>query len=280
MIGAAQDWLEARVPFDDAARQQSLPLLDRAAQALLAADPTGRTPLTVVDLGAGTGKSAAWFRRHLSPRLPGRSINWLLVDAHEPSLEIATQHLTDADTVVTPLSDLPAALDNHLPERPAPGTLMLTCSAVLDVLTQDDVEAILTTLTTHHGVGLFLLSITADWHLEPADPRDPELAQAFADHQRRDGKLGAEGGEAMLRTARERGIHTTHGNSAWQLNAPRDTEFTRRFLTERVAAAVEASPELEVEARDWLETRNRQAADHLNVTVDHCDVLVDARRDH
>lgn len=278
MIGAAQDWLEARVPFDDAARQQSLPLLDRAAQALLDADPTGRTPLTVVDLGAGTGKSAAWFRQHLTPRLPGRSIHWLLVDAHEPSLEIATQHLADADTIVTRLSELPTALAHHLPEHPAPGTLLLTCSAVLDVLTQGDVEAILTTLTTYQGVGLFLLSITADWHLEPAHPRDPELAEAFADHQRRDGKLGAEGGQAMLRTAREHAVQTTHGNSAWHLSAPRDTEFTRRFLTERVAAAVEAAPELEDAALEWLETRNQQATDQLNVTVDHCDVLVDARR--
>ena len=278
MIGAAQDWLEARVPFDDAARQQSLPLLDRAAQALLDADPTGRTPLTVVDLGAGTGKSAAWFRQHLTPRLPGRSIHWLLVDAHEPSLGIATQHLADADTIVTRLSDLPTALASHFPGHPAPGTVLLTCSAVLDVLTQDDVEAILTTLTTYQGVGLFLLSITADWHLEPAHPRDPELAEAFADHQRRDGKLGAEGGRAMLRTAREHAVQTAHGNSAWHLSAPRDTEFTRRFLSERVAAAVEAAPELEDAAREWLETRDQQATDQLNVTVDHCDVLVDARR--
>lgn len=278
MIGAAQDWLEARVPFDDAARQQALPLLDRAAQALLDADPTGRTPLTVVDLGAGTGKSAAWFRQHLTPRLPGRSIQWLLVDAHEPSLEIAARHLADAATIVTQLSELPTALAEHLSEQPAPGTLLLTCSAVLDVLTQDDVEAVLTTLSTYHGVGLFLLSITADWHLEPTDPRDPEIARAFADHQRLNGKLGADGGEAMLRTARERGIQTVHGNSAWHLSAPRDTEFTRRFLAERVAAAIEAAPELTDEALEWLETRNRQATDHLNVSVDHRDVLVDARR--
>lgn len=170
MIGAAQDWLEARVPFDDTARQQSLPLLDRAAQALLDADPSGQSRLTIVDLGAGTGKSAAWFREHLTPRLPGRTIQWLLVDAHEPSLEIATQHVGEADTIVTRLSELPTALGEYLPGHPAPGSLFLTCSAVLDVLTQDDVDAILTTLDTYKGLGLFLLSITADWHLTPPDP--------------------------------------------------------------------------------------------------------------
>lgn len=278
MIGAAHDWLEDRVPFDDAARQQSLPLLDRAAQALLDADPSGQSRLTIVDLGAGTGKSAAWFRAHLTPRLPGRTIQWLLVDAHEPSLEIATQHVADADTVVTRLSDLPTALAEYLPEHPAPGTLLLTCSTVLDVLTQDDVDAILTTLTTYHGLGLFLLSITADWHLTPADPRDEGLARAFAEHQRLDGKLGAEGGDAMLETARAREIPVAHGNSPWRLTSPRDAEFTRRFLAERVSAAIDAAPEMKDDALDWLKTRNQQAAEQLRVTVDHLDVLVDARR--
>ena len=278
MIGAAQDWLEARVPFDDTARQQSLPLLDRAAQALLDADPSGQSRLTIVDLGAGTGKSAAWFREHLTPRLPGRTIQWLLVDAHEPSLEIATQHVGEADTIVTRLSELPTALGEYLPGHPAPGSLFLTCSAVLDVLTQDDVDAILTTLDTYKGLGLFLLSITADWHLTPPDPRDEWLAQAFAAHQRWDGNLGADGGHVMLRTARERGVPTAHGNTPWPLSGPQDAEFIRRFLTERVAAVIEAEPDSEAEAMDWLETRNRQVAENLNVTVDHLDVLVDSRK--
>lgn len=279
MIGAAQDWLEARVPFDDAARHQSLPLLDRVAQALAAADPTGQSTLTVVDLGAGTGKSAAWFRRQLSPRLPDRTIRWLLVDAHEPSLQIAAQQLGDADTLVTHVSDLPTALGEYLPEHPAPGALLLTCSAVLDVLTQDDVDAILNTLDTYQGLGLFLLSITADWHLAPPDPRDGGLARAFADHQRLDGKLGADGGDAMLATAQDRGLRATRGHSPWRLEGPHDAEFIRRFLTERVAAAIEVLPDLQDDALDWLETRNGQAADHLTVTVDHCDILVDARRE-
>lgn len=279
MIGAAQDWLEARVPFDDAARQQSLPLLDRAARALLNADPSGTSQLTIVDLGAGTGKSAAWFRDHLTPRLPGRSIQWLLVDGHAPSLDIATQHVPEADTLVTRLADLPRALGEYFPEPPAPGTLLLTCSAVLDVLTQDDVDAILTTLETHQGLGLFLLSITADWHLTPPDSLDERLARAFATHQRLGEKLGADGGHVMLRAAHDRGLRATSGHSPWQLSGQHHAVFIRRFLTERVAAAIDAEPDLEAEALDWLATRNGQAAEGLRVTVDHLDVLVDARRD-
>lgn len=278
MIGAAQDWLEARVPFDDAARQQSLPLLDRAARALLNADPSGTSQLTIVDLGAGTGKSAAWFRDHLTPRLPGRSIQWLLADGHAPSLDIATQHVPEADTMVTRLSDLPQALDDYFPEPPAPGTLLLTCSAVLDVLTQDDVDAILTTLETHQGLGLFLLSITAGWHLTPPDSLDERLARAFAAHQRLGEKLGADGGHVMLLAAHDRGLRATRGHSPWQLSGQHHAEFIRQFLTERVAAVIEAEPDVEAEALDWLATRNGQAAEGLSVTVDHLDVLVDARR--
>ena len=57
MTGAAPDWLEARAPHDDTARQQSLPLLDAAAEGLLAATAPGEA-LTVVDLGAGTGRAS------------------------------------------------------------------------------------------------------------------------------------------------------------------------------------------------------------------------------
>ena len=280
MIGADQDWLEARVPFDDAARQHSLPLVDRAAQALSDADPTGEAPLTIVDLGAGTGKSAAWFRAQLTPRLPGRTIRWFLVDAHEPSLGHATAHVPGAHALLTPLAELPATLERHLPDEPVPGTLLLTCSAVLDVLTREDVAAILTTLSGHRGLGLFLLSITPDWPLEPADPLDSQVARAFADHQTRDRKLGASGGAAMASAARDRGMRVLEGRSPWQLRGSRDARFMQRFLAERVTAAVESAPELESDALDWLRTRVHQIKSHrLSVTVDHLDVLVDARGD-
>lgn len=279
MIGADQNWLAARVPFDDAARHRSLPLLDRAAQALRDADPAGEAPLTVVDLGAGTGKSAAWFRARMTPRLPGRSIRWFLADAHEPSLGQATAHVPGAQALLTPLAELPTALERHLPDPPAPGTLLLTCSAVLDVLMRDDVAAVLTTLADHRGLGLFLLSITEDWSLEPTHPLDHEVARAFADHQTRDDKLGASGGAVMAGAAREGGMDVVEGRSPWQLRGPRDTAFIQRFLTERVTAAVESAPEREADMVDWLGTRIDQAEHHrLRVTVDHLDVLIDAHR--
>ena len=281
MTGAAPDWLEARAPHDDAARQQSVPLLDAAAEALLAAAAPGEE-LTVVDLGAGTGKSAAWFRRHLAPRLPDRQIHWHLVDGHAPSLQIASQQLPDAGHLLTMLSDLPAALAEHLRTttgEPAPaGTLLLTCSAVMDVLTQQDVDAVLDTLTAYRGMGLFLLSITEDWHLDPADPRDGLLARAFAEHQQWGGKLGAHGGQTLAETAQNRGIPVRQTDSPWHLSAPEHGDFIQRFLSERVQAAVEADPALEQDAADWLALRNGQAGDGgLQVAVDHLDVLVDAR---
>ncbi|SFV21921.1 hypothetical protein [Micrococcus terreus] len=281
MTGAAPDWLEARAPFDDAAREQSLPLLESAAHTLLESTDPGDT-VTVVDLGAGTGKSAAWFRRHLTPLLPDRQIAWHLVDGHAPSLELAGEAFPDAGRLLSMMSDLPAALGEHLEEtsgRPAPGSLLLTCSAVLDVLTQADVDAVLDTLTRCRGLGLFLLSITEHWHLDPADPRDEQLAQAFTDHQRWGDKLGAHGGQTMAQSARQRGITVETSESPWRLHAPQDAEFIQRFLAERVAAVVEAEPDLQRVAADWLGLRTRQAGgdEGLAVTVDHVDVLLNAR---
>lgn len=281
MTGAAPDWLEARAPYDDAARQQSMPLLESAAQTLLESTDPGDT-VTVVDLGAGTGKSAAWFRRHLGPLLPDRQLAWHLVDGHAPSLELAGEAVPDAGHLLSVMSDLPAALGEHLAEtsgRPAPGSLLLTCSAVLDVLTQVDVDAVLDTLNRYRGLGLFLLSITEHWHLDPADPRDEQLARAFADHQRWGGKLGAHGGQTMAESARQRGIAVGTSESPWQLRAPQDVEFIQRFLAERVDAMLEAEPDLQREAVDWLELRTHQAGgdEGLTVTVDHLDVLLNAR---
>lgn len=278
MTAFDSSWLEARVAADDAARERSLSLLEQCASALRPGAGIPPGPLTVVDLGAGTGKSALWFDRHLRPRLLGRELRWILLDAHRPSLELAEQAVPQAHTITAPISRLPEVLAEHLPAEPAPGELLLTGSALLDVLVQDDIDTILTALARHQGLGLFLLSITRHWHLDPADARDAALGRAFAEHQRREGGLGAAGAESLIATARSRGLRETHSASPWHLHGPRDRVFIDRFLTGRVADAVEMDPGLEQAGADWLRTRLRQAQEHLTVTVDHTDVLVDARR--
>lgn len=272
---AAHQWLDLRVPFDDAARQQSLPLLDRVA-ATLREESTGRPqPVTAIDIGAGTGNSAHWFQKHLTPRLPGHDLQWALVDTDRAALHTASSLLPGVQTFTAEIAQLPQLADDIM--KPTPGKLLLTGSAVLDVFTQEDLHAIIDTLSRHGGVGMVLLSITGKWRLTPAEDHDDVVNEAFCGHQQRHGKLGPTAPQVFADLARQAGASVATSRSSWQLTAPQDQAFLTRFLSERVQAAIEHRPELERLARKWLWRRLEQAAKALVVEIEHLDVAVDAR---
>ena len=287
---AEPDWLELRAPVDDAARQYALPLLDRAADALRAGT---ERPLVVIDIGAGTGNSMRWFDHHLGERLPGRSFHRVLVDADEAALNIAAQRVgTMVRIVAAPIASLPDIAAEALAEAELastqPGNLLITGSALLDVLTPDDMAAITETLRRFSGIGLFLLSISGRWRLTPPHPDDGALDEAFSLHQCRESRLGTQAAAALEEEARRSGAQVESSPSPWHLEAPRDTEFLTRFLTERVDAAIEADPRLATRAQAWLAQRlhgvetqdtvevggpvDQKAG--LTVVVEHTDVLI------
>lgn len=278
MKTAAHTWLDLRVPYDDVARQDSLGLVEHAATALQEQAVSTAQPVMIFDIGAGTGNSAQWFKQHLEPRLPGRELQWVLVDTDRVALETAAGRVPEAHSVVAPITELPKIVDELLGKTPEPGQLLITGSAVLDVLTQSDLEAITETVVRHAGLGLVLLSINGDWQITPADPDDIIISQAFAAHQQRGDKLGAAGPTALLTAAHRAGITVTSGNSPWKLCAARDQEFLERFLAERIEAVVEQQPQLRNVAADWLNRRRTQLAGDLTVEVDHVDVYLDGRR--
>src|SRR5690625_3702162 len=96
---AAHDWLDLRVPYDDAARQHSLSLLNQLGPALRSPTVGQLQPVTVIDIGAGTGNSACWFRQHLPDLLPGQSLRWVLIDTDQAALDTAVATLPDVETV-------------------------------------------------------------------------------------------------------------------------------------------------------------------------------------
>ena len=290
MIAAEPDWLDLRAPFDDAARQCALPLLDNAAGALTV---DCERPLVVIDIGAGTGNSMRWFDRHLRERLPGRSLQRVLVDADEAALEVAAQRFgEDVTTVAAPIASLPDIAAKALAEASLastqPGNLLITGSALLDVLTREDMVAIAETLRRYSGIGLFLLSISGRWRLRPPHPDDEILDEAFGRHQRRESRLGTQAVAALDVEARRIGAQVESSPSPWHLEAPKDSEFLTRFLTERVDAAIEEDPRLAARGRAWLAQRLNALEEQdpaetggagdqkawLDVVVEHTDVLI------
>ncbi len=277
MTAAESDWLDLRRPVDDAARRESLHLLDHAVARLSAETESNTKSLLAVDIGAGTGNSALWFDTALRTRLPDWEINWILLDSDQASLDLAATALPHARTICAPIAAFPTLSAELLSASEFHGSqLLLTCSALLDVLTETDLIAVIRSLKDHDGLGLFLLSIVDGWELDPVHPYDAVIDAAFTAHQHRDGRLGHHAPERLMRLARRHGLTAVEGPSPWRLAAPADRTFLSRFLSERLDAALDEDPALATAARDWWSQRQAQLDSGLSVRVDHLDVLIDS----
>src|SRR5699024_12695779 len=108
LMPAAHDCHAWRVPYDDAARQPCLSCLNQLGPALRSPAVGQRQPVTVSDIGAGTGNSACWFRQHLPDLLPGQSLRWVLIDTDQAALDTAVATLPDVETVTATIRQLPS----------------------------------------------------------------------------------------------------------------------------------------------------------------------------
>ncbi|MCT1691395.1 glycosyltransferase [Brevibacterium sp. p3-SID960] len=280
------DWLDMRIAYDNAARTASLPLVDAALEAVAGhrettpAAPTVTTApavpaaedrrLRICDIGAGTGNSALWFDTAFADRgITERT--WLLIDDDPDALTQAAARIGSApdrraETRRAPIAELPRILDVGRPVD------LITGSAVLDVLRPADAAALIDTLAATGAPGLFLLTITGDWQLNPVHPADRQIASAFAAHQQREGRLGAAAASHLQDAAEAAGMRVQSTASPWQLSAREDHAFLTRFLTDRVTAASEQDAGSAALFTAWL--GDRLADETLTITVDHRDLLI------
>ncbi|MEV6394085.1 methyltransferase domain-containing protein [Streptomyces sp. NPDC051907] len=227
----------------------------------------------VRDLGCGTGSMGRW----LAPRLPGAQ-HWILHD-HDPALlTLAAAQLprTAADgspvTVATETGDV-ARLDA---ER-LTGTSLVTASALLDLLTYDELDALAAACAGAGCPALLALSVVGRVELTPADPLDAEIAEAFNDHQRRveHGRrlLGPDAVDAASEVFARHGMTVRVAAAPWRLG-PAESALTAEWLRGWVAAACEQRPELAARADRYLQSRLAAcAAGELRAAVHHSDVL-------
>jgi Methyltransferase domain len=260
-------WLALREPADAAARD--LGLVERVRAVV------GPAPV-IHDLGSGTGSMARW----LAPKLAGPQ-RWVMYD-REPGLlaraEAGMRGVVSADgaavTVQTRCGDITALTAAELA-----GASVVTCSALLDMLTAGDVEKIVAACGARPS--LFTLSVVGQVTFAPADPLDAEIGAAFDAHQRRttgDGRalLGPDAAAAAAEAFRRRGAAVETRATPWRLGAA-DAALTGEWLRGWVGAAVEQEPRLAGRAGQYLERRLAQAASgDLSVTVGHSDLLANA----
>ncbi|WP_327720590.1 methyltransferase domain-containing protein [Streptomyces sp. NBC_00490] len=265
----APEWLELREPADAGAR--SIDLLDPLRIRL--ANLPGKAGVTVHDLGCGTGSMGRW----LAPRLDGPQ-HWVLHDRDPYLLHFAAvaSARVAADgsrvTVETRRGDV-----GRLTPDALAGASLVTASALLDVLTREEIETLAAACTGAGCPALLTLSVAGRVDFSPSDPMDTEIAEAFNAHQRRAGLLGPDAVTVACEAFSELGATVRLNPSPWRLG-PAESALTAQWLRGWVGAAVEQRPELRERADRYLRARLEACeAGELSVVVHHTDLLALSR---
>jgi hypothetical protein len=250
-IRVSPGWLALREPADAAARAAEL------VERLPAADRH-----VIHDLGCGTGSMGRW----LAPLLRGPQ-HWVLHDTDPDLLELAA---VPGATLERRVSDI-----SRLRADDLAGATLITASALLDLLTGDELDRLVAVCAGAGCPVLLTLSVVGRVELDPPDPLDGRVQAAFNAHQRRStgrGRLlGPDAADAASEAFERLGAEVVVRPSPWLLGAA-DGELAAEWLVGWVGAAREQEPELPASA--YARLRLEQAdAGTLTVTVHHADLL-------
>ncbi len=264
-VRVSPTWLRLREAADAAARASDL--VEQIRPHL----PAGRA--VIHDLGCGTGSMGRW----LVPRLSGTQ-HWILYD-------------WDADLLAHAAAEMPgtaadgATVTNQTRRRDVtrldPGELagasLVTASALLDMLTADELERFVTTCADAGCPVLLTLSVIGRVDLTPVDPLDQRIAEAFNAHQRRTSGarrlLGPDAVAAAVDAFTRLGADVAVRPSPWRLGATQSA-LAAEWFAGWVGAACEQRPELAAAVAGYTRRRLGEAADgRLGVRVDHHDLL-------
>jgi trans-aconitate methyltransferase len=246
----SETWLSLREPADAAARSREL-------VALLPG------PIrTIRDLGCGTGSLGRW----LAPQLPGPQ-HWIMADRDPALLAYARAHMPfPGVTVETALGDV-----TELTPADLTGVDLVTCSALLDLLTAEEVASLAGTCSEARTTALFTLSVSGEVVLDPALATDTAIEAAFNEHQRREvaGRrlLGPDAPAAAAAAFQKAGATVVTRPSPWRLG-PEQAALTAEWLRGWAGAAGNQQPGLRTE--NYLKER---LADPPSATIGHVDLL-------
>lgn len=266
VIRVSAAWLALREAADAAARAPDL--VHRLERNL---PTTGQQ--VIHDLGGGTGAMGRW----LAPLLPGPQ-HWVV-------------HERDADLLGVAAADLPGPAANRAAVtvegkqsditrlRPADlaDATLITASALLDLLTADELAGLVTVCSGAGCPMLLTLSVVGHVDLTPSDPLDRRVGAAFNAHQRRTtdrGRLlGPDAVAAAVKECERRGGEVLVRSSPWRLDALQ-ADLAAEWFAGWLSAACEQRDELAAESGTYARRRLALAtAGQLAVTVDHADLL-------
>lgn len=255
-------WLALRGPADARARTDGGSRLAAELAQFLRTRIRGQRPARLVDVGAGTGAGAAWLRE----RIP-LAQEWRLLD-HDPALLALAPPVAHgwARPVAADLEGLPALLA----AEPADA---LTCQALLDLLDDRGIRAILEPAIASGAAVLCALTVTGKVRIAPRHRDDGLVGAAFNAHQRRAGRLGPDAASAAGTLLHAAGYAVTEAATPWRLDAA-EPDLVATWLAGRAAAAADQAPADAGRIAAWLAERLallRQG--RLRAIVEHADIL-------
>lgn len=265
IIAVSSDWLAVREAEDSRARSRELALA--ASGRLLSG------PVVVHDLGSGTGSMMRW----LAPLLPGPQA-WVLHDWNPDLVDRATNGVAPIDRDGRPVSL--RTRTGELERLEAGGLAaasLVTASALLDVLTSEELRAVVEACVAVGCPVLLSLSVTGEVRLDPPDPLDEVFAASFDAHQQRlvGGRrlLGPAAAGLAERLFREAGWNIRIADTRWRLG-DHDPVLLEQWFDGWLDAALEQRADLRGEGATYRALRFEQLRrGELSAVVGHTDLL-------
>ena len=225
MSGFSAQWLDLREPVDH--RSRNVELGHRLARHF-----EGWRPITVVDLGCGTGSNL----RATAPLL-GPEQHWTLVDNDQGLLDAAAERLTawadGADRQGRALALFKGAkrinvefrradLARDLKAALGPSANLVTASALFDLVSAEFIARLAAAVAARKSAFYTVLTYDGDQRWMPEHEADAALVAAFNAHQRRDKGFGPAAGpdapDALSEAFVAAGYTVQEGDSAWRLD--------------------------------------------------------------
>lgn len=276
------DWLALRESVDAAGRSQKLA---QAAAAWLATRSNSKEEGTayIADLGCGRGSNMQF----LAPRFSGKQ-HWMLFD-HDAGL------LSEARQRVLKLRDArgqPISAESHcvslatLMHPALDNAHLVTASALLDLVSREWIDALVSHCAKHRQGLLMAMSVTGEWcftdlQFGPLDnDEDRWLLDLFKTHQQRDKGLGnALGGDAhgeLAHAFKQQGYRVSEADTPWQLKAsdPTMRPLMHALISGWADAAAEQAPGAATRIDQWRGSRLRSVDEgSVGIWVGHRDLL-------
>ncbi len=278
------DWLNTRYPFDAAGRNREI-----KKQFLELMNSKGKATLSLVDIGAGTGSNC----RYWIDRIPQHQ-HWKLIEQNPAFIKPCLENLTHfaieqgyhrehhpagltmvagekhihIDLLNVSLFEVGIATD--LSQTDA-----ITANAVFDLLTREQFDNFIQTITEHPVIFLATLNY-GGMYFTPEHSYDQEFIDLYEQHMRRWQPFGKSMGPACVQLMPEilekYGLKVHSLESYWQILRT-DKEMLNYYMDFMKSALCDmAVSDLEkAKLQDWLTLK--EETDQAILNVNHQDIL-------